>query len=69
MKTYRVMHRETKDERTVDAESAAEACQAMGWMPGECYIREVRTLSAKEVKDIEAEKQARHYEQFARNAR
>jgi len=42
MKTYRVMHRETKDERTVDAKSAAEACQAMGWMPGECYIREVR---------------------------
>lgn len=69
MKTYRVMHRETKDERTVDANCAAEACQAMGWMPGECYIREIRALSTKEVEDIEAEKQARHYEQFARNAR
>lgn len=69
MKTYRVMHRETKDERTVDANCAAEACQAMGWMPGECYIREVRTLSTKEVKDIEAEKQARLYQGFERRAR
>lgn len=68
MKTYRVMHRETKDERMVDANCAADACKQMGWLIGDCHVREIRTLSSEEVRDIEAEKQASHYERFARNA-
>lgn len=40
MKWYRLMHRGTKQFRDIEAASAQEACQAAGWLIGDCWVRE-----------------------------
>lgn len=39
MPRYRIQNRVTKDWAEVEAPSAAEACQRMGWLIGDCYVR------------------------------
>jgi hypothetical protein len=41
VKKYFVENRITKESAQVEAESAHEACTKMGWMPGDCYVREI----------------------------
>lgn len=40
MKWYRLMHRVTSQFRDVEAASAQEACQAVGWLIGDVWVRE-----------------------------
>ena len=41
MKTYRIMHRGTNEfAPDTEATSAQEACQKVGWMIGDCWVRE-----------------------------
>lgn len=41
MKRYSIEHRPDRNKALISAPSAQEACQACGWMIGDCYIREV----------------------------
>ena len=41
IKTYRIQNRITKEWRQVEHYTAAEACASLGWMIGDCYVREV----------------------------
>ncbi|MGQ9676554.1 MAG: hypothetical protein ACUVX1_12905 [Chloroflexota bacterium] len=38
-KLYRVRHHLTGEEQTIGAESAQEACERLGWLIGNCYVR------------------------------
>jgi len=40
-KAYAIMNRRTLQGRTALAYSAHEACEQVGWMIGECYVREI----------------------------
>ena len=40
MKRYRLMNRKTKEFRDVDAPSAQEACEKVGWLIGDTWVRE-----------------------------
>ena len=40
MKLYRLMHRATGQFRDVEEASAQEACQAVGWLIGNTWVRE-----------------------------
>ena len=42
MKAYRVTHRATGLSHQVEAPSAQEACECVGWMIGECHVKEER---------------------------
>lgn len=39
---YRVTNRRTNETYDVQANSAQEACEKLGWMIGWCYIRKLR---------------------------
>lgn len=41
MKTYRLYHRIQKVFRDVEAESAQEACDQVGWLIGNTWVREL----------------------------
>lgn len=41
MKQYRLCHRSLKEFRDVEAESAQEACQTVGWLIGDVWVREL----------------------------
>jgi hypothetical protein len=41
-KSYTVRNRATHEEHVVVADSAQEACEKLGWMIGDCYVRAVR---------------------------
>lgn len=41
MKRYRVIDRYSGQCETVTANSAQEACGQMGWMIGDCYVKEL----------------------------
>lgn len=51
MKTYRLYHRIQERFEQVEAESAQEACQAVGWYIGDTWVREFTQV----VKDPTAE--------------
>ena len=36
--TYHIEHRVSREKATVIAESFQEACEAKGWLPGDCYL-------------------------------
>ncbi len=40
MKLYRLFHRVLKKFRDVEADSAQEACQKVGWLIGDTWVRE-----------------------------
>lgn len=40
MKRYRLFHRVLKEFRDVEANAAQEACQGVGWLIGDCWVRE-----------------------------
>jgi len=40
MKRYRLFHRVLKEFRDIEAESAQEACQQVGWLIGDVWVRE-----------------------------
>ncbi len=40
MKTYRLYHRVAKMFRDVEADSAQEACDIIGWVIGDVWVRE-----------------------------
>lgn len=40
MKLYRLFHRITHEFRDVEAESAQEACDSVGWLIGDTWVRE-----------------------------
>ncbi len=40
MKKYRLYHRVLKKFKDVEAASAQEACHAVGWLIGDCWVRE-----------------------------
>lgn len=59
MKRYRLFHRGLREFRDLDAESAQEACQAVGWPIGDTWVREMsrgqysigwRNITKREVK-------------------
>lgn len=39
MKQYRLFHRVKKEFRDVEAESAQEACEQVGWLIGDVWVR------------------------------
>lgn len=39
---YRVTNRVTKETQEVEAPSAQEACQRLGWLIGDCYIVKIQ---------------------------
>ena len=39
LKVYRIQNRITKEEQTITADSAQEACQKLGWQIGNCWVR------------------------------
>jgi hypothetical protein len=39
LKVYRIQNRITKEEQTIAAESAQEACEKLGWKIGHCWVR------------------------------
>lgn len=41
-KTYKVKNRITKEVWNVEAKSAQEACQKVGWLIGDCFVEERR---------------------------
>lgn len=41
MPRYRVQNRITKEWALVEAPFAQEACEALGWLIGECYVKEL----------------------------
>lgn len=41
-KQYHILNRVTKEEVDIEAPSAQEACEKMGWMVGDCYVREIK---------------------------
>lgn len=41
-KPYYIEHRPTKNRALTYADSAQEACEANGWMIGDCYVQEAR---------------------------
>lgn len=41
MKRYRLFHRITKTFQNIQAYSAQEACQKVGWLIGETWVREL----------------------------
>ena len=45
MKGYRLRHRITHESKDIEAGSAQEACQQVGWLIGETWVRE-RTWGA-----------------------
>lgn len=44
MKNYRLYHRILKEFRDVKADSATEACQSVGWMIGDVWVRELTPM-------------------------
>lgn len=40
MKDYRLYHRILKEFRNIEAESAQEACEQVGWVIGDVWVRE-----------------------------
>jgi len=40
MKCYRMYHRTLRKFQDVRANSAQEACETVGWMIGDCWVRE-----------------------------
>ena len=46
MASYKVQNRITGETIAVEAESAQEACEQLGWMIGNCYVEKL--LSANE---------------------
>jgi len=59
MKQYRLFHRVLEEYATVKAESAQEACQKVGWLIGDTWVREAiqgrytsgwRNVTSREVK-------------------
>lgn len=40
MKTYRLYHRIQQEFREVDADSAQGACEQVGWLIGDVWVRE-----------------------------
>jgi len=40
MKRYRLFHRERKEFADVEADSAQEACHKVGWLIGDCWVRQ-----------------------------
>ena len=44
-KEYCVWHRITRDLRYITAPSAQEACEKLGWMIGDCQVKEVVMLN------------------------
>ena len=40
MKCYRLFHRVLKEFRDIKASSAQEACQSVGWLIGDTWVRE-----------------------------
>jgi len=45
-KVYEIRNRVTGETAMVSADSAQEACQALGWMIGDCQVRAVLDPSA-----------------------
>ncbi len=41
MPRYRVTNRATREAHTVEAPYAQDACEALGWMIGDCHVREM----------------------------
>jgi len=39
---YEVVHRPSQEKAFVEAESAQEACEAQGWMVGDCFVRSAK---------------------------
>jgi len=46
MKTYRLYHRVLREFRDVKAESAVEACNQVGWLIGDTWVRELTSVVA-----------------------
>lgn len=44
MKEYRLFHRVLKEFRNVKAHSAQEACEQVGWLIGDTWVREYTPL-------------------------
>lgn len=42
MKTYQIQNRYTKEFETIEADSAQDACKKVGWMIGDCWIKEIK---------------------------
>ncbi len=36
---YKIMNRITHDTVEIEADSAQQACEVMGWMIGDCYVK------------------------------
>jgi hypothetical protein len=49
-KTYFVENRVTREHRIVRAYSAQEACENVGWLIGDCYIKEREVRIVQEYK-------------------
>lgn len=52
MKTYRITNRETRQTQDIEAESAAQACRACGWLIGSCYVQELGSKRAQALKAV-----------------
>lgn len=48
MNTYRLIHRVTGQREIVRAESAQDAAEIVGWMVGDCFIRNLSERSARD---------------------
>ena len=44
MKQYRLYHRTLKEFRHEETESAQEACQKVGWLIGDVWVRELTPI-------------------------
>ena len=47
MNTYTIGHHPTKKQVTIQANSAQEACEVLGWLINDCYVEEHPTQEAK----------------------
>lgn len=48
MNTYRLIHRVTNEQQVVQAESAQEAAEKVGWMIGDCFVRDITSQAARD---------------------
>jgi hypothetical protein len=44
MKTYSLWNRVTQEQTHVKAASAQEACASMGWLIGDCHVKEIASF-------------------------
>jgi hypothetical protein len=57
MTRYLVMERASKEAAVVEAASAQEACESLGWMIGNCYVQQVQVIEQEQEEDAERETQ------------